>query len=92
VEARPRPAIQLEPEVLAVPVHADDAAAPEGAPHAGRRDALEHDGVVGAPDAGDAAAAGDPSGQEPGGLDLGQFGHGRSPDYLRPPGHLTPVR
>src|SRR5436309_2383741 len=75
VKARPGPAIELEPEVLAVTSRRDDAASDQGAAHTGRAHALEHDGVGRAVDVDDPSPDRRAGEQAAGGLDLGKLGH-----------------
>src|SRR5712691_7030733 len=76
VQAWPRPAIQLEPEMLAVTLHGKDATAHEGLAESRGGHPLEHDGVVGAAGLGDASAERHLHGDAPAALDLGELGHG----------------
>src|SRR5712691_10320955 len=75
VEAGPGPAVQLEPEVLAVALHGKHATADESFAESRGGQALEHDGIVGAAGLGDAPAEHDPHGDAPAALDLRELGH-----------------
>ncbi len=75
VEEGPGPAVQLEPEMLAVPPHRRHAPASQRAGEARRAHALEDDGVGRAVHGGDAAAAGHALDERAGRLHLGQLGH-----------------
>jgi len=71
VEQGPRPAVELHPEVLALPADGQDAPAAQRGGEARRRYAVVHDRVGGDGHSGDAQAAQGPLGATPGGLDLG---------------------
>src|SRR5262245_38097854 len=75
VKARPRPAVELKPEVLAVPMRGYHAASQQRPPDARLAHALEHDGIGHAADGDDPAADRRASEQAAGGLDLGKLGH-----------------
>src|SRR4029077_13256064 len=83
VEARPRPAGQLEPEMLAVAFHRPHAPAQESPAEAGGGLALEDDGIVGAAHLRDPSAPGDPHGYPSGPLDLRQLRHAAEPTVAR---------
>src|SRR6266508_1087199 len=76
VKARPRPAVQLEPEMLAVALHVLHATAHERPTDSRGRHPVEDDGIVGAAGLDDAAAARHLQGDTPAALDLRQLGHG----------------
>src|SRR5262249_25773770 len=75
VHRRPRPPIELEPEMLAVTLYRPHAATEQRAAPARRGDALEDDRIVGAPDIDDAPAARDARGDAARRLDLWQLRH-----------------
>ena len=75
VQTRPRPPVQLEPQVLAVASHRLHAAADEGPAKAGGRDAFEDDRIVGDVHVDDAASRRYAVGRAPRRLDLRELGH-----------------
>ena len=75
VEQGPGPAVELHPQVLALPAHGHDAPAAQGRGEAGGRDPVVDDRVADDRHRGDAAAAQGPLGPAAGGLDLGELGH-----------------
>src|SRR6267378_5412203 len=75
VEARPGTAVELEPQVLAVPVRRQHAASNQRPPHARRAHALEHDRVARDVGRDDSAPHRGAREQAAGGLDLGKLGH-----------------
>jgi hypothetical protein len=75
VEERPRPAVELQPEVLALSAHREHAPAPERVLELEGRDAVVDDGVGSRRDLGDAPAAERALGAAPRALDLGQLRH-----------------
>src|SRR5688572_6562351 len=77
MQARPRAAVELEPEMLAVSPHGPHAPPQQRAPPARRRHALEHDRIVGALDLDDAPPARHALDDPARGLDLGQLRHWR---------------
>src|SRR5262249_62413275 len=82
MQTRPRALIQLEPEVFAVAMRADESPADQRAfPPRGRR-ALEHDAIARAPGAHDAPAGGDTLREGAGRFDLRQLGHRAVGDEL----------
>src|SRR6266481_4465148 len=76
VQAGPRPAVQLEPEMLAMALHVLHAAAHERPTDSRGRHPIEDDGIVGAADLDDAAAARHLQGDATAALDLRQLRHG----------------
>src|SRR5262249_33796801 len=75
VETRPRPAVELEPEVLAVAAHPSHTAAHKSATEARGRGTLEAEGVGGAGGRHGPAARGGLPGDAAGALDFGELGH-----------------
>src|SRR2546430_3443582 len=75
VKAGPGPAVQLEPEMLAVALHGLHATADERPTESRGRHPLEHNGVVGAARLDDTAAARHLQGDAPAALDLRELRH-----------------
>jgi hypothetical protein len=75
VKARPGPAVELEPEVLAVAARRDDPAPEERMADTRRAHALEHDRVRRGANPYSSPADSGARQQAAGGLDLGQLGH-----------------
>jgi len=75
VKARPGPAVELEPEVLAVAAGRDHPTTQQSPPHARRAHALEHDGIAHAADGDDSPPDRGAGEQAAGGFDLRKLGH-----------------
>src|SRR6266511_4998527 len=75
VQARPRPAVELEPEVLAVTRDPPYPTTDEGSPDARGWHTLEYDGIVGAARLDDSTIPGHLHRDAAAALDLGKLGH-----------------